>query len=188
MHSPHWGCESPPAVDGLSSYPPVCGQPCAANGRRSYAPLALGLRSTACRIRQTATELLPARLRPTVCGQRPPGLRTAAISAATHIRPCAANGRRARTRPSAANRVRPTPAGTMHIRNSGCDPPPCRRSPTRRPAANSLRPSAAWFMDGGHLGCYSQPAVYGKRPPSSYPPACGQQSAIFPSNMHQLSL
>ena len=117
MHNRQGGCFSPQAVDGLGSYPPVCGQLCAASGRRAYASLALGVRCTQCRIRQTAAELLPARLRPAVCGQRPPGFRTAATLAGTHILPCAANGRRARTRPFAANCVRPTSAGVMHLLN-----------------------------------------------------------------------
>ena len=50
-----------------SPYPPVCGQLCAAIGRRFYAQLALGLLLIAGRIRQTAAELIPARLLPTVC-------------------------------------------------------------------------------------------------------------------------
>ena len=117
MHNMQGGCYSQQAVDGLSSYPPVCSQLCAASCRRAYAPFVLGLRCTACRIRQTATELLPARLRPAVCGKRQPGFRTAATLAGTHLLPCAANGRRNRTRPYAANCVRPTSAGVMHIRN-----------------------------------------------------------------------
>ena len=92
------------------------------------------------------------------------------------------------TAPSAATSVRPTPACIMHRLHYGCDPPPGRRAPTRRSAANCMRQSAAGFMHSGHLGCYSSHAVYGKLPPSSYPPACYQQSAIFPSNVHQLSL
>ena len=106
-----------------------CGGPAPGGGGRTphglYTDvLHLGPLLTAGRLRPTAAELLPARLRPTVYGKRPRGLCTACIGGAMRRMPHTANGHRAPTRPYAASGVRPAAAGFSHSRHFGRYPSP----------------------------------------------------------------
>ncbi len=133
-------------------------------------------------IHPPAAELIPAGMRPTVCGHRPPVLCTAGSWAATHRRPYTANGRRAPTRPPAANILQSFPAictglaysppSVLHAILCGCGVtrPVC----SQQCAANArlyYGPPASWLR-------------YTPLPPSSYPPVCGQLCAAIGSRFY----